>query len=82
MVQLARILAAGKALTFSGAHFNISSGGNEFMLVTKPDLNLHLRLSITLNFHMLLQFYILMGNEGGTSKVTLERFNRILDLPA
>lgn len=80
MVQLPCILTAGKALTFSGADFNVSNRGNEFLLVTKTDLNLQLSLSITLNFHMLLQFLILIGNYAGTSKVTLKKFYRVLDL--
>lgn len=49
-VQLPCMLTAGKARTFSGAEFNVSNRGNEFMLVTKTDLNLQLSLSITLNF--------------------------------
>ena len=82
MVQLRCILTASKTLTFSGTGFNVLNRDNEFMLVTKTDLNLHLSLSITLIFHMLLRFLILMGNDSGTSKVTLKKFNRILNLPA
>lgn len=79
MVQLPCILTAGKALTFSGA---VSNRGNEFVLVAKTDLNLQLSLSITWNFHVLLELPILMGNDAETLKVTLENFNRVLDLLA
>lgn len=50
MLQLPGILTGGKALTSSGVDFNVFNRGNEFMLLTKTDLNLQLSLSVTLIF--------------------------------